>query len=191
MGRPSKLTPAQWDEVQRRLLAGETASALAREFGVVESAIRKRFGAARDVSAKSAKVKNVALKLAEASAALEALPPTQRHVAISLAEAMREVSTNLAQAARLSSDTAARLSSIANAQAQLIDQQDPQAEYVQRVAVITRTANDAAVLPTNLLKINEGAAKQAEQGEAAEFLRTLQPKLIGVTQAVPADDDED
>lgn len=129
--------------------------------------------------------------LADANIAIEALPVAQRQVAISLADELREISTNLAAAARYSSDTARRLAAIAHTQAAKIDDEDPQAEFVQRVAVITRTANEAAVLPTNLLKANEGAAKQAEQGEAAEFLRSLQPKLIGVTQDAPADDDED
>lgn len=34
MGRPSKLTDAQWETIGKRLLAGESTSALAREFGV-------------------------------------------------------------------------------------------------------------------------------------------------------------
>ncbi|MGK5004563.1 helix-turn-helix domain-containing protein [Janthinobacterium sp. LB2P70] len=45
MGRKSALTEKQWAAVGQRLLKGEAARALAREFGVSEAAIRKRFGA--------------------------------------------------------------------------------------------------------------------------------------------------
>ena len=39
MGRPSKLTEKQWAEIGRRLLAGEKAASLAREFKITEGAI--------------------------------------------------------------------------------------------------------------------------------------------------------
>ena len=38
MGRPSKLSPKQWAEVERRTAEGEGARALAREFGISEAA---------------------------------------------------------------------------------------------------------------------------------------------------------
>ena len=125
MGRPSKLTPAQWDEVQRRLLAGETARKLGAEFGVAESAIRKRFGAHQSVSAQSARVQIAAQKLAEANTALEALPIAQRQVAIDLADELREISRHLAGAARFGSATAHRLAGIAHAKVQEIDDAAP------------------------------------------------------------------
>ncbi|WP_374694193.1 helix-turn-helix domain-containing protein [Janthinobacterium sp. J1-1] len=45
MGRKSSLTDKQWAAIGQRLLKGEAARALAKEFGVSEAAIRKRFGA--------------------------------------------------------------------------------------------------------------------------------------------------
>lgn len=42
MGSPHVLGSRQWQVVQARFLAGESAPALARDFGVTENAIRKR-----------------------------------------------------------------------------------------------------------------------------------------------------
>ena len=99
MGRPSKLTQAQWDDVERRLLSGETARSLGREYEVSEAAIRKKFGAHQKVSAQSSQVRTVAEKLAEANTARAALPPAQRPGAVSLAERLQGISDNLVSAA--------------------------------------------------------------------------------------------
>lgn len=40
MGRRSKLTAAQWEEVVRRRLCGESGRSLGREFSIAEAAIR-------------------------------------------------------------------------------------------------------------------------------------------------------
>lgn len=40
--RRSKLTDAQWEEIERRLVFYEPCRALGREFGISEAAIRKR-----------------------------------------------------------------------------------------------------------------------------------------------------
>lgn len=58
MGRKSALTAKQWKEIEQRFYAGESASALAREFGITEAAIRKRFGA-RKIGAKALSIKIV------------------------------------------------------------------------------------------------------------------------------------
>lgn len=43
MGRSSKLNKKQWEEIRKRLLSGEKASALAKEYGVSNSNISSRF----------------------------------------------------------------------------------------------------------------------------------------------------
>lgn len=43
MARPSKLSPAQWADVERRLLEGERAADLAREYGVDRAALTRKF----------------------------------------------------------------------------------------------------------------------------------------------------
>ena len=80
--RPSKLTPQQWQQLHDRLLAGESARSLGREFGVSETAIRKKF--ASGLKVRAANVRIVAEKLADAEDALHALPLSARPAALAL-----------------------------------------------------------------------------------------------------------
>ena len=162
MGRPSKLTDAQWDEVERRLLSGETARALGREFGVSEGAIRKKFGAHQKVSAQSAQVRTVAEKLAEANTALAALPPAQRPVAISLAEKLRNISASLASAAELGARTGHRLHALANSEVAKVDDADPlkSIEALKSVGVLTKLANESLAPALNLIAANKDTVQK-------------------------------
>jgi hypothetical protein len=157
MGRPSKLTPAQWTEVERRLLAGETARSLGREFGVTEAAIRQKIGKTTHLASQSSQVKETAQKLADAHTALEALPPSHRGVAIDLAEKLKNISQSLASAAELGAKTAHRLHSLANTELQKVDDANVMgsADSLKVVAGLTKMANDAAVTPINLLAANK------------------------------------
>lgn len=170
MARPSKLTPGQWDEVGRRLLAGETARALGREFDVSEAAIRKRFGAHQSVSAQSAQVRTVAEKLAEANSALESLPAAQRAVAVSLADKLRNISTSLASAAELGAATAHRLQALANTEVAKIDDAQPltSLENLKGVKVLTDLANGASSIALNLLAANKEAVQKINTGDEPE-----------------------
>jgi len=156
MGRPSKLTETQWTTLERRLLAGESASALGREFDISEAAIRKRFGS---VKADSAKVRETAEKLAEAHKSLETLPPAQRPVAIDLAEKLRSISNSYASAAELGARTAHRLHALANSEVNKVDDADPLSEEslaaMKGVSLLTKLGNDALVPASNLLAANK------------------------------------
>lgn len=162
MGRPSKLTPQQWDEVQRRLLAGETASSLGREFGISEAAIRKKFGSHESVSAKSTKVRAVAEKLADAHSALESLPIAQRPIALDLADKLRSISASLASAADLGAKTAHRLQALANSEVAKVDDAVPMQslEALKGVSALTKLANDSASIALNLLAANKETVKE-------------------------------
>lgn len=159
MGRPSKLTDAQWEAVGRRLLEGETARALGREFGVSEAAIRKRFGAHQCVSTQSAQVRSAAEKLAEAQAALQALTPAQRPVAMGLAAKLQSISESYASAAELGAKTAHRLHALANAEVAKVDDaavlSEESLKAMKGVAVLTKLGNDALVPASNLLAANK------------------------------------
>lgn len=175
MARPSKLSPAQWAEVERRLLAGETARGLGREFGVSEAAIRKRFGANHSVSAQSAQVRTVAEKLAEANTALEGLPLAQRQVALDLSEKLRSISQSLASAADLGAKTAHRLHALANSEVGKVDDAAPMAsiENLRNVGVLTKLANDSASIAVNLLAANKDTVKRLnEEGDEAQDVIT-------------------
>lgn len=159
MGRPSKLTDAQWSDIQRRLLAGETARSLAREYGLSEAAIRKKYGAHKNISTQSAQVRSTAEKLADAQTALQALTPAQRPVAIDLADKLRSISTNYASAADLSTKTALRMLHLANQEAGKIDDANLDKEQaltaLMSVGRLTKLGNDALVPASNLLAANK------------------------------------
>ena len=153
MPRASKLSDHQWQQVRDRLLVGETTSALAREFGIDEAAIRKRFGSRASLNAQRTDVRAAAMALA-------VLAPEHRSAAITLGERLANVSTNLASAAELGSATAHRLHALANAAAAKIDDADPVpgVDPVRAVAALTATANAASSLPLGLLSANRGTA---------------------------------
>lgn len=170
MGRPSKLTPAQWAEVERRLLAGETARALGKEFGITEGAIRQKFGATTRVSTQSAQVQETAQKIADAELALQALPAGQRPAAMELADILRSTGMSLGRAAELGAKNAHRLQFMANTELQKVDDEatlsdDKSVAALKTVAILTKMANDAAVVPTNLLAANKDRMKEAPEDE--------------------------
>lgn len=171
MARPSKLTDSQWAEIKARLLEGETARSLGREYGLSETAIRKKFGANQSISLQSLQVRNVAEKLADANSALIGLPVSQRPAAISLAEKLQSISRHLASAAEFGASTAHRLSGIANGKVQEIDDAAPidkeSLETLKGIAILTRMANDASTIGVNLLSANKEVVKQANEPDQA------------------------
>lgn len=171
MGRPSKLSPAQWVEVERRLLAGETARALGKEFGISEAGIRKKFGANQTISAQSSQVRTAAEKIADANNALEALPIAQRGVAIGLAEKLRNISSSLASAAELGARTAHRLQALANTEVAKVDDAEPlaSADSLKGVMVLTKLANDSASIALNLLAANKETVQKLHDDTPPDF----------------------
>lgn len=171
MARPSKLTDAQWEEIHKRLVAGETARKIGADFGVSDTAIRKRFGDSSRVGLQSLQVRTVASKLAEAQTALEALPVSQRPAALSLAESLRQIGQSMAAAATLSAATSHRLHALANQEAQKIDDADPLAyrDHLMGVQALAKMGNEAGMLPMQMI---QAAAKAAptEETEPAQVL---------------------
>lgn len=169
MGRPSKLTPAQWLELEKRLLAGETARALGREMGISEASIRGKLGANRALSAQSAQVQETAQKIAEANLALEALPVSQRPAAMDLAEKLRSISQSVASAAELGARTGHRLHALANSEVGKVDDADPlSAESItalKGVGVLTKLANESLAPALNLLSANKDRIKYGQADE--------------------------
>lgn len=166
MARPSKLSPEQWQEIERRLAAGEGASELAREFGVHPSQITRR------VTQISQNVRNVAQSLAKAQTELAALPVPQQYAAVSLAEKLRAISVSLANAAELGAKTAHRLHALANSQVEMVDDADPlrpeSMEALKGVSVLTKLANDSSQIAVNLLSANKDMVKTANQPPETE-----------------------
>ena len=155
MGRKSKLTEAQWDEIKKRLLEGESGRALADEFGVSETAIRKR------VSSQVSEIKSVANQLASAQSALSKLPISSQVSAQTLAHRLMSISNHLASAADYGAATAHRLAGIAHMRATQIDDSVPLTEdgvqTLKGIAVLSRMANEASEIGVNLLRANKDA----------------------------------
>lgn len=157
----SKLTPDQWMEIDTRLQAGEIGMNIAKEYGITEGAIRHHFG-----PLKKNKVEAVAAKIVEARRARDELPPMLQIKADSLADRMHAMSLVMAQSAELSAKTAMRLASLANLQAQKLDDAEPDANTVRAVHALTDTSNKASWQPLELLKASKAAQAQDEPEEA-------------------------
>lgn len=159
MGRPSKLTPDQWAEIDRRMLSGEGSSALAKEFGIHPAQITRRD------SQVSQKVREVAQKVVIAQTALSELPAAQQYTALSLAEKLRNISSSLAAGAELGAKNFHRLSALANTELQKIDDTKPleSGEALKGVAILTKMANDSAQSPLNLLAANKETVKRINE----------------------------
>lgn len=153
MGRPSKLTDKQWCSIEQRHLDGESIRSLAKEFKIAESSIRDR------VSARSTEIKSVANQIVATESRLKALPISAQVSAHNLADRLRSISEHLCGAAAYGAATAHRLAGIANAQADLVDDANPQAvksaEALSNIAGLTKMANASSEIGVNLLRANK------------------------------------
>jgi uncharacterized membrane protein YgaE (UPF0421/DUF939 family) len=159
MGRKSKLTDEQWAQIKSRLLEGESGRALAEEYGVSETAIRKK------VSSQVSEIKTVANQLASAQTALSKLPISSQISAQTLAQRLMSISNHLASAADYGAATAHRLAGIAHMKAAEIDDSAPITEEgvqtLKGIAVLSRMANEASDIGINLLKANKDVTADA------------------------------
>lgn len=164
MARPSKLTDQQWSDIEKRLLNGESASALARAYKISKASVSGRF------SERVQKVKTVANQLVEADRAFSLLNVSEQIAARSLADDLKAISTHLAGAAKFGSMTAHRLSGIAHGKVQEIDDaaplDDASIESLKGVAVLTRMANASSEIGLNLLRANKEKVDELNKGDS-------------------------
>lgn len=155
MGRPSKLSEAQWDVLKQRLVAGEKAADLAREYGVSKSAISGR------VSKRAETVRSVANQIVAADQALKDLPLPEQVMTMNLVDELKAISTHMAGAGKFSAASAHRLAGMAHEQVQCVDDAEPEKtlKAIQRFGALTKMANEASHIPLNLLAANKEAVK--------------------------------
>lgn len=194
MGRKSSLTPEQWIEVDRRIVVdGESVYALAKEFGVNESSIRRKIKPNKADKAERAEkhhpeLREIAQKKVEAvavmkrvDAEIEALPYAHQQIVSTFQQKITNVGNQLLSAAEYSSATAHRLSAIANAQVQRIDDSGPLStdsmESLKSVAIFTKMANDASVIGVNLINANKESVKIINNAPPA-LARTINPAKL-------------
>lgn len=181
MGRPSKLTDVQWEKIGKRLLAGESTSSLAREFGVGKATISERF------SEKTKNVKTVANQLAEAEISFEKLNVPEQIACRSLTNDLKQISQHLAGAALFGAATAHRLAGIANAKVQEIDDASPLDEISRAaltdVAALTKMANAASEIPLNLVSANKETVRDLNKDEQPKKDRNWTVTLVPAAHA--------
>jgi hypothetical protein len=153
MGRPSKLTPSQWDEIAKRIAGGESKASLSREYGISQGVLSQRF---------SEFPKEAIRKL---GAELALLQPQAQAAAVTLADELRSISGNLAAAARYGSATAHRLQALAHGEVQKIDDANPleSVEALKGVAALTRLANESSATGLALLAANRESKADGAQ----------------------------
>ena len=166
MGRKSSLTPEQWAEVERRhLVDGVSINALAAEFGVNESSIRRKIkpGKAATPSGKSPlhvlaeeKVRAEA-EAKRISGQIASLPVAQQVIVSDLARKLSNISQHIGTAAEISAASAHRLSILANQQLDKVDDVDPlsSAAHLKTFEALQKMANGASEIPMNLLRANK------------------------------------
>jgi hypothetical protein len=169
MGRPSKLSPAQWAEIERRLVAGDGVRALAGEFGISPGQISKRFP-----NSVSKSIHAVAHKVAEAQTALAALPVPHQNLAMSLADDLRSISVSVAAAAKLGAMTGHRLHALANSEVVKVDDANPLAsiDALRNVGVLTKLGNDSLAPALNLLSANKERIQRLDDQPPADAPQT-------------------
>jgi hypothetical protein len=186
MGRKSKLTPEQWAEVGRRLLEGEAGRALAEEFGLSEASLRAHFKKEGEIP----KVQQVAQMIVSTQSALESLPVSAQISAQKLATRLRNISENLAASAEYGTATSRRLTALANAEVQKIDDANLLTEEsvtaMKGVHALTKLANDSASIGLNLMAANKetvqrmnGAAEEGDDDEDDARTEALARRLEG------------
>lgn len=153
MGRPSKLSDKQWEQIGKRLLGGEKPASLAREFGVSKAVVSSRF------SKRTETIKDVANQIVATESAMSFLNVSEQMAARSLADELKSISAHLAGAARFGAATAHRLSGIAHNKVAEIDDAAPltdgSREALKDIAVLTKMANEASDIGVNLLRANK------------------------------------
>lgn len=158
-----KLSKKEWDEIEYRLLSGETPHAIAKDYPVTRQAIKKRFGS------QVTEIKNVANQLAEAEMAVKRLPMVAQVTARNLADDLMAISMHVASGAKYGAMTFHRLAGIANQHAQNLDDNDPDPESVMSIARLTKTGNEAVMPALNLLSANRSTIERMHgEADAAE-----------------------
>lgn len=146
-----------------RLLKGEKAAALAREFGVSKSSISAR------VSKRIETVKSVANKVVEADQALKELPIPDQIAAMTLIDDLKAISSHMAGAGKFAAASAHRLAGIAHDQVLKIDDAEPEKSLkaMARFSALTKMSNEASHIPVNLLAANRELVKVAAKDAPA------------------------
>jgi len=141
MGRPSKLTPQQWEQIDERLLRGDTPANIAKDFrGATRQMIEQRGKKKIDG------IKDVAKQIVSTERNLHRLPPHQQLQAQTLAQRWMRISDNLTEGADRLAGNFFRLSVMASTQLDKVDEIDPEESdrYLKSARRMTQMAAESA-----------------------------------------------
>lgn len=148
MGRPSALTDKQKAEISRRLALGEGMSALAREFKVGLTTMKRNF------SDQVTEIRSIANSLARTELAMESMPFSAQVSIRSLADHLKGITENAAKAADTGMKTANILQSKALKAVQALDEHAT-AEDLRFSDALLTVAGKASLLGTQLMNANK------------------------------------
>lgn len=150
-GRKSKLTPLQWAEVSRRLLANETHRDIADAMGVSKASITAH------ASAQLPAIKSVVNAIVESDRQLSELPIPAQSVARSFADDVSSISKHLGKAAKNNAHAAARISDRISARSKMIaddfDENGQGRKDLQVINAMASTVNELSRGGNEILKI--------------------------------------
>lgn len=184
MGRKSSLTTEQWLEVERRhLVDGESINALAIEFGVNESSIRRKIkpnkaespngdNPLKTLAKEKVRVEAESRQIAES---ISALPFAKQQIVTDLARKLTTISEHLGSAAEISAASAHRLSILSNQQLEKVDDVNPlgSAAHLQAAAALQKMANSAMEGGLNLLRANKDVVDRMNKPDGDGPLQLL------------------
>lgn len=176
MARKSKLTPDQWNEIQKRILNGENIRPIAREYGISESAVRGK------LSTQTEQIKTIASQIVATERALSALPINAQINAQNLASKLRSISDNLADAAAFNAMNARLLSSMANAKLSSIPEDEfyNDIDSVKNIAGLTAMANEASKIPLQLLALNKEMMQKSDDVSTTNLKHLSDDELLAI-----------
>lgn len=152
-------------------------------FGEPESTIRSRFS---DISARTV---SVASQIVSANCAVNTLPIPAQGVAISLAQKMQVITSNLTDAALASSVVSARAAQAAQRQAEKLDPDADELDLdlMTNMAGAARIAREAADLPVRLMQIS-AAAKITEDANTPAAAPSFTVNFVSPKPRTPGDE---
>ena len=159
----SPLTLKQWKEIENRYLppGNEKGRVLAEEFGISETAIRKKFGSQKN------QINTVANQLVSAEISLKQLDFSSQVRAENQKDKLLSISKHMLSVASISAASTHRLSMLANEQLERlgsVDTKDPDeiesnSNALRSFAGFTELANEASKIPLNILNANKDKVK--------------------------------
>ena len=178
MARTSKLTDAQWHDIEKRMLAGEKAAILAKEYDIDRAQITRK------ITPSVRNVKTVANQLLNAESAFKQLPITQQIATLSLMDELRSISTNLASAAKYGAVNANILSGMANQQLNTVTEENLMTGEgmiaLKTVSALQDMANEASKVPLGLLSANKDQMQKITNPQNSDLREMTDEELFAI-----------